>query len=51
MSRIVWFATKTTLKCFCSKMHTISWDGEEPPIILCDGREIALLQTEMEKEK
>ena len=39
----VWFATDDQLKCFCARMHLIVWDGIEPPILKCDGRELALL--------
>jgi len=40
----VWFASKQVLKCFCTRMHVIVWDNtnKEPPIMMCDGREIAL---------
>jgi len=39
----MWFSTKEVLKCFCTRMHVITWDGEQPPIMTCDGRELALL--------
>ncbi len=39
----VWFSTNEVLKCFCSRMHLIVWDGNEPPILKCDGRELAIL--------
>lgn len=39
----VWFSTSDQLKCFCSRMHLIVWDEGEPPILKCDGRELAIL--------
>lgn len=39
----VWFTTDDLLKCFCSRMHLIVWDDKEPPILKCDGRELAIL--------
>ena len=45
----VWFITNR-LKCFCSQMHLIVWDQKEPPIMKCDGRELALLKMEMERK-
>ena len=39
----VWFTTSDQLKCFCSRMHLIVWDGVETPILKCDGRELAIL--------
>lgn len=40
----VWFSNNEHLKCFCGKMHAIVWDDEnEPPILKCDGRELAIL--------
>ena len=39
----VWFSTSDQLKCFCSQMHLIVWDESEPPILKCDGRELAIL--------
>lgn len=39
----VWFSTDEVLKCFCGRMHLIVWDGNEPPILKCDGRELAIL--------
>ena len=41
----LWFKTKSHLKCFCSRMHSVVWETgmEAPPILLCDGRELALL--------
>lgn len=45
----VWFTTKELLKCFCRQMHLIVWDAEEPPILTCDGRELAILQLQAEQ--
>ena len=44
----MWFLTKAPkskgpLKCFCSKMHQVVWDGREMPIMECDGRELAIV--------
>ncbi|SDA85358.1 hypothetical protein SAMN03159475_0116 [Pseudomonas sp. NFPP33] len=41
----LWFKTKPQLKCFCTRMHAIVWqtEMEEPPVMICDGREMALL--------
>lgn len=44
----MWFAT-TQLKCFCSRMHSIVWDGGQEPIVRCDGRELALMAIEQEQ--
>jgi hypothetical protein len=40
----VWFTTTQELKCFCPRMHIIAWEKKEPPIRLCDGREMAILE-------
>ena len=47
----MWFKTTQKLKCFCQRMHTVVWQTgmEELPILLCDGREMALMQM-MEQE-
>ncbi|CAG1772417.1 Protein TraH [uncultured bacterium] len=39
----VWFTTNDLLKCFCGRMHLIVWEGNEQPILKCDGRELAIL--------
>ena len=39
----VWLSTDQVLKCFCSRMHLIVWDGTEDPVLKCDGRELALI--------
>ena len=39
----LWFNTNDLLSCFCTRMHKIVWDDTVPPIITCDGRELALL--------
>jgi hypothetical protein len=41
----MWFATRTALKCYCTRMHALVWElGNEDihPIMECDGREIAI---------
>ena len=45
----VWFIT-SRLKCFCSQMHLIVWEDAEPPIMQCDGRELALLKLALDQE-
>ena len=42
----MWFQTTDELKCYCSRMHAMTWvpGGVPPPILACDGRELALLQ-------
>lgn len=36
----VWYADREGgLRCHCSVMHKIVWDGQMDPIIFCDGRE------------
>ena len=42
----MWFNTSGLLKCFCTRMHLIVWDDTVPPIMSCDGRELALLALE-----
>lgn len=44
----MWFATEQ-LKCFCSRMHVIVWDGVQAPVMVCDGRELALLAIAQEQ--
>jgi hypothetical protein len=39
----LWFNMNDQLKCFCTRMHLIVWDDTVPPIMTCDGRELALL--------
>ena len=46
----MWFTTNNQLKCFCGKMHLISWIEGEPPIMKCDGRELALLALLQQEE-
>ena len=36
--------TEADLTCFCSRMHSIVWNSEAAPIMMCDGREQALSQ-------
>ena len=40
----MWYATKEELRCFCARTHGVVWTLEDPPILKCDGRELALLQ-------
>lgn len=40
----LWFKTEADLTCFCSRMHSIVWNIEVAPIMMCDGREQALSQ-------
>ena len=42
----MWFLSTEELKCFCSRMHVMTWapGGEPAPIMRCDGRELALIQ-------
>ena len=40
----MWYATKEELRCFCARTHGVVWTLEDPPIMKCDGRELALLQ-------
>lgn len=44
----MWYATKEALRCFCARTHGIVWTLEDPPIMKCDGRELALLQMQAE---
>ena len=44
----IWFTSGDQLKCFCSRMHLIVWDHTVPPIMTCDGRELALLALQTE---
>lgn len=38
----IWHATEMVLRCYCTVMHTITWQKTEKPILLCDGREQAI---------
>ena len=43
----MWFTTTEEVKCFCSRMHCMTWGGagQQPaPVMRCDGRELALMQ-------
>ena len=40
----MWYATKEALRCYSGRTHGIVWTMEDPPILKCDGRELALLQ-------
>lgn len=47
----LWFmgsgtASDKGLQCFCTRMHAITWQRQGQPIMLCDGRELALLALE-----
>jgi hypothetical protein len=46
----MWFNTNDQLKCFCTRMHLMVWDDTVPPIMTCDGRELALLHLQQELE-
>lgn len=43
----LWFSPKDQLKCYCTRMHVLTWDttADEPPtpVMACDGRELALM--------
>lgn len=45
----IWYKTQKTLNCFCSRMHAITWNGKEAPILNCDGQILAILQMEQEQ--
>lgn len=38
----MWYASDQ-LKCFCSRMHVLTWESGTEPIQVCDGRELAVL--------
>lgn len=52
----LWFSLKDQLKCFCTRMHVLTWDtlADDPPspVLACDGRQLALmaLADQMERE-
>jgi hypothetical protein len=36
----IWYADKEgDLRCYCTILHTTTWDGKRDPISHCDGRE------------
>jgi len=36
----IWYADREGgLRCHCTVLHKIVWDGSKDPIIYCDGRE------------
>lgn len=45
----IWYKTQKTLNCFCSRMHALTWNGKEPPVLNCDGQFMAILQMESEQ--
>lgn len=50
----VWFKTNGLLKCFCTTMHLLVWDKgdkKSTPIMLCDGREQAIMRMLEEMNK
>jgi hypothetical protein len=51
----LWFSPKGQLKCFCTRMHVLTWDttADEPPppVMACDGREIALMALAEQMER
>lgn len=46
----MWHSMNDQLRCFCSRMHMIVWDATVPPIMTCDGPELALLQLQADME-
>lgn len=41
--KAMWYRTSKRLRAFCREIRTITWeDGENEPILNCDGREAAL---------
>ncbi len=49
--RSLWFTTLAALRCYCTVMGVTTWDGEELPVMNCDGREAALAQLKEEENK
>lgn len=47
----VWFTTKKALRCFCSVMRMLTWDGDEAPVMNCDARELAVVKLKKEMEE
>ena len=47
-SASMWFSTKGRLIWFYTRMPLMLWDETVPPIITCDGRELALLRQQLE---
>lgn len=42
--KAMWYRSSKRLRAFCREMRVITWqDGEQEPILECDGREAALL--------
>ena len=44
----MWFSNPNELRCFCTRMHLVVWERKSPPVLRCDGRELALLAMEAE---
>lgn len=42
----IWYRTAKAMNCFCTRMHAVTWNGNEPPILNCDGQVLAILQME-----
>lgn len=40
----VWFNTIRSLRCYCTVMRAMVWDGEEQPVMNCDAREAAIVK-------
>lgn len=41
--KAMWYRTPKRLRAFCRELRMITWeDGEQEPIVECDGREAAL---------
>ena len=42
--KAMWHRSSKRLRAFCREIRVITWqDGEQEPILVCDGREAALL--------
>ncbi len=42
--KAMWYRTPQRLQAFCRELRHVTWqDGEQEPIIQCDGREAALM--------
>ncbi len=42
--KAMWYRTHRRLRAFCRELRHITWqDGEQEPIMECDGREAALM--------
>lgn len=42
--KAMWYRTSKQLRAFCREIRLITWEqGEQDPILQCDGREAALM--------